>query len=94
MPRNPKGMTNMSKYSTIIGMEVDAQFIEEDRTANMRITTKPNVKWLRVVYKGAAEFEYFLDGRTCRPTSRDFARDVLNQEIANAGTVQYGSVSE
>lgn len=76
----------MSRYTTLQAMETDAQLVEEDRTANMRITTKPNVKWLRVVYKGNAEFAYFLDGRTIRETSREFAHDVLTQELANTTT--------
>lgn len=69
-------------FSTLRAMEVAAQQIEEDRTTNLRITTKPNVKWLRVEYKGNAEFKYFLDGKTSRETSRDFAHDVLTQEVA------------
>ena len=73
----------MAKFTTIRAMETAAQF-EDDHTVNMRITTKPNVKWLRVVYKGHAEFEYYLDGRTERKTFRDFAHDVLSQEIENA----------
>lgn len=81
------------KYTTITAMEVAAQF-EADHTVNLRITTKPNVKWLRVEYRGNAEFAYFLDGRTERETSRSFAADVLEQEVANFGTVMYGSRSE
>lgn len=81
------------KFASITAMEVTAQF-EADNTANQRITTKPNVKWLRVVYKGNAEFAYFLDGKHERETSRDFARDVLEQEHRNHDKVMFGSVSE
>lgn len=70
------------RFTTLRAMEVAAQQIEEERTANLRITTKPNVKWLRVVYKGKAEFQYFLDGKRSRETSREFAHDVLTQEVA------------
>lgn len=72
----------MAKFATLRAMEVAAQFYEDDMTANAKITTKPNVKWLRVEYLGAAQFAYFLDGKTARETSREFAHDVLMQEIA------------
>lgn len=75
----------MFNQKNITGLEMIAQF-EADRTSNVRITHKPNVNWLRVVYNGEASFSYYLDGKggKVREVSREFAHDILTQE-ANKG---------
>ncbi len=70
----------MKKGLTLNGAETHAQFIEEDKTYNVKITTKINVKWLRIVYQGNAEFKYFLDGKKTKEINREFALDIFNQE--------------
>jgi hypothetical protein len=74
-------MAGFNKYN-LNGLEMTAQY-EADQTANVKITFKPNVNWLRVVYNGGGNFSYYLDGKggKVREVNRDFAHDVLIDEV-------------
>ena len=71
------------RFQTLKALEMAAQF-SATRTAEVAITTKPNIQGIQVAYLGSAEFAYFLNGATkVRETSRDFAHDVLSQDVAH-----------
>lgn len=72
----------MFNKRNINGLEMAAQF-EEDRTTNVKITTQKSINWLRVEYKGNAEFKYFLDGKGGKATEigRDQAEGLLRKEV-------------
>lgn len=74
-------MAGFNKYD-MNGLELTAQY-EADLTANVKITFKPNVNWLRVVYNGGGNWSYYLDGKggKIREINREYANDILHDQV-------------